>query len=192
MCIRVVDVFQCCRITDCDAPRQARERIGERIGARPAHPLEDRRQMPWVAGADEPEAAIFGRTENQIMTAEEPESLGDVGSSERRDVAPDENRRARGAGGECATHPVAEIPPTLADNLHPGPPMTGAATGAIRGHRNSQAPAAVPAETAQEPRDHKPLEAHRRDIADLAGEPSLAAPERWCPHEQNEGAAHQP
>jgi hypothetical protein len=70
--------------------------------------------------------------------------------------------------------------------------MTGATAGLVGRHRNSQTPASVLRETAQEQRDHRPLEAKRCDIADIAGEPPLTGPELWRPDEQNEGAVRHP
>ena len=111
---------------------------------------------------------------------------------ERRDVAPDEHHRCRGAVGKHATHADAEIARALPDRLYPAAPMTGAAAGLVGRHRDPQPPAPVLRETAQQQRDHRPLEAKRCDIADIARQPPLAGPELWRPHEQDESAPHQP
>ena len=42
-----------------------------------------------MAGADEPEAAILGRTENEVTAPEEAKSRRDMTGIERRDVGPD-------------------------------------------------------------------------------------------------------
>ena len=61
MGVSVVHIFQPIGITDPDPPGQTGERVGESIGARPPHPLEQGRQAPRVTGADEPETAILER-----------------------------------------------------------------------------------------------------------------------------------
>jgi hypothetical protein len=145
-----------------------------------------------VAGADQPEPAIFGRTENEIVAAEEAESLGDVTGIQRRDVGTDENCRPRGTVGERAAHAGSEVALPLADSLDPNAPMTGTMAGLIRRHRNPQPPTPVFGEAAQQERDHRALEAQRREIADLPREAALAAPEKRRSHEQNDGVPHQP
>src|SRR5215510_516155 len=138
------------------------------MGAGPAHPFERKRHLPRVARPDEPEPAILGRTENQIVAAEEAEGLGDVTGTQRRDVGPDENCRTRGTGGERAAHADAEITLPLPDRLDPSAPMTDTMAGLVRRHRDPQPPTPVPGEAAQQERDHRALEAQRREIADLA------------------------
>jgi hypothetical protein len=59
-------------------------------------------------------------------------------------------------------------------------------TGAVRGDGKAQPPPAVAAETAQQPRQHQPLEAERRDRADIARQPPLAGPEPRRPDEQHQ------
>jgi hypothetical protein len=145
-----------------------------------------------VAGADKPEPAIFGRTENQIVAAEKAESLGDTTGIQRRDVGPDENCRTRRTGGKRATHADPEIALPLADSLDPNAPMTGAMAGLVRRHRDPQPPTPILAEAAQQEGNHRALEAQRRKIADLAREAALAAPEKRRSHEQNDSAPHQP
>jgi len=189
--VRVVDIFKRRGIADLDPPRQAGERVGERKGAGPAHPAEDGRQMPRVTRANEPKSAILGRAENQIVLAENAESFGDVTGTQRRNIRPDEDCRARRTGRERALHAGPEVALALSDRLDPLAPMTGVLTGPVRRYRDPQTPAAVPRQAAQQPRDHHPLEPHRPDIADLPSEAALTAAELRRPHEQNESAAHQ-
>ena len=87
---------------------------------------------------------------------------------------------------------IPRSPCALPDRLYPAAPMTGATAVLVGRHRDPQTPAPVLRETAQQQRDHRPLEMHRRDIADLAREPALAAAEQRRPDEQNESAPHQP
>jgi hypothetical protein len=110
----------------------------------------------------------------------------------RRDVGPDKHRWTRGAGFERPAHADPEIARALPDRLYPAAPMTGAKAGIVGCHREPQTPAPVLGETAQEQRDHRPLEAKRCDIADIAREPPLTGPELWRPNEQNEGAVRHP
>jgi hypothetical protein len=70
--------------------------------------------------------------------------------------------------------------------------MTGAAAGLVWRHRDPQTPTPIVGQTAQQQRDHHPLETKRCDVADIARDPPLAGPEPWGPEEQNEGAVHQP
>src|ERR1700720_125927 len=133
MDVPVVHVFQPRGIADLDAPRQAGERVGEGIGARPPHLLEQRRQSPRGTGADEPEPAIGGRTEYEVMAPEEAESCGGMTGNERRDVGPDEHHLSGPAGFERPAHsdPVIALP--LPDSLDPGAPSMGAAAGLVGG-----------------------------------------------------------
>src|SRR5271156_6594580 len=111
---------------------------------------------------------------------------------ERRDVGPDEHYGTRRAGFERPAHADPEIPFSLPDRLCPAAPMTGATAVLVGRHRDPQTPAPVLPETAQQQSDHRPLETHRCDIADLAREPPLAAAEQRRPDEQNESTPHQP
>ena len=54
-----------------------------------------------------------------------------------------------------------------------------------RGHREAQMPAPVAAEATQQQGEHRPLEAHRRKVTDIAGEAALADAEPRCAHEQD-------
>jgi hypothetical protein len=55
--------------------------------------------------------------------------------------------------------------------------------GLVRRHRDPQPPTPVPAEAAQQEGNHRALEAQRCEIADLARETALAAPEKRRSHE---------
>jgi hypothetical protein len=192
MGVPVVHVFQPRGIADLDAPRQAGERVGEGIGARPPHPLEQRWQSPRVTGADEPEPAIGGRTEYEVMAPEEAESCGGMTGIERRDVGPDKHHQTWGAGFKRPAHADPEIARALPDRFYPAAPMTGASAGLVGRYRDPQAPAPVLRKTAQQQGDHRPLEAKRRNIADVAREPPFASSEQRHPHEQDQRASHQP
>jgi hypothetical protein len=111
---------------------------------------------------------------------------------ERWDVGPDEHHRPERAGFERAAHSDPEITPPLPDSLDPAAPNVGGAVGAVRRHRDPQAPAPVLRETAQQQGDHGPLEAKRCNVADIAGQPPLASPEEWRPNKQDKRAPHQP
>jgi hypothetical protein len=145
-----------------------------------------------MTGADKPEPAILSWTEHEVMAPEEVESYGDMTDIERRDVGPDEHCRTAGAGFECPAHADPEIAFALPDRLCPAAPMTGATAVLVWRYRDPQTPAPVLPETAQQQSDHRPLEMHRRGIADLAREAAFAAAEQRCPDEQNESAPHQP
>src|SRR5947209_778959 len=112
--------------------------------------------------------------------------------SERRNVGTDEHYGTWGAGFERPAHADPEIAFALPDRLCPAAPMTGATAVLVWRHRDPQTPAPVIPETAQQQSDHRPLEMHRRDIADLAREAAFAAAEQRRPDEQNESAPHQP
>ena len=191
MGVPVVHVFQPRGIADLDAPRQAGERVGEGIGARPPHLLEQRWQSPRVTGADEPEPAIGGRTEYEVMAPEEAESCGGMTGIERRDVGPDEHHWTGPAGFERPAHADPEIALPLPHSLDPGAPSMGASAGLVGRYRDPQAPAPVLRKTAQQQGDHRPLEAKRRNIADIAREPPFASSEQRHPHEQDQRASHQ-
>jgi hypothetical protein len=148
--------------------------------------------MSWVTRADKPEPAILGGSKDHVVLAKEAEGLGDVMKVERRDIAPDENSRRRGAVGDRATHPDREIACALSDRLYSATPMTGAAARLVGRHRDPQSPAPVLRETAEQQRDHRPLEAKRCDIADIARETPLAAAEQRRADEQDKSAPHQP
>jgi hypothetical protein len=105
------------------------------------------------------------------------EGCGDVTGIKRRNIGSDEQHWTRGAGFERAAHSDPEIARALSDRLYHPAPMTGAAAGLVRRHRDPQAPAPIRCETAQQQRDHCPLETKRRDIADLAREAAFAAAE---------------
>jgi hypothetical protein len=145
-----------------------------------------------VTGADEPEPAILGRTEHEVVAPEEVEGYGDMAGIERRDVGPDKHHRTRRAGFERPAHADPQIARALPDRLGPAAPMTGATAVLVGRHRDPQTPAPVLRETAQQERDHRPLEAKRRDITDIAREAAFAAAEQRRPDEQNESAPHQP
>jgi len=130
-----------------------------------------------MTGADKPKPTVFGRAEDEIVGAEQMERRGDMAGTERRDIGPDEYRRTRRAGLECAAHADTEIPAALAYGFDPVAPMSGTMASLVRGHGDPQMPAPVRSETAEQQRDHQPLEAHRRDIADFAREPALARPQ---------------
>src|SRR5215469_1254203 len=114
MRVGIVDVFEALGETDGHPPRQAGERVGERMRARPPNSVEQPRQMPRVTGADQPEAAVLGRAEGEVMAAEQAEGRPDVTRGESRDVGANEHRRARRAGAERAAHAHPEIAASLA------------------------------------------------------------------------------
>jgi hypothetical protein len=130
-----------------------------------------------VTGADEPEPAILGRSEYEVTAPEEVESRGGMPGIERRDVGADEDHRTGLAGLERPAHADTEITRALPDRLYPAAPMTGATVGLVWCHHDPQTPAPVLGQTAQQQRDHRPLEAKRCDIADIPREPPLASPE---------------
>src|ERR1700686_567527 len=114
--------------------------------------------MSWVTRADKPEPTILGGSKDHVVLAKEAKSLGDVMGVERRDVAPDENSRCRGAVGKRATHPDTEIARPLSGGFDPLAPEASPTARTIGRHRDPQTPAPVLRETAQEQRDHGPLE----------------------------------
>jgi hypothetical protein len=70
--------------------------------------------------------------------------------------------------------------------------MIGAPAAFVRRHCDAQTPAPVLRETAQQQRDHCPLETKRCDIADIVREPPLAGPEQWHADEQYESTPRHP
>jgi hypothetical protein len=130
-----------------------------------------------VTGADKPEPAILSRSEYEVTAPEEVESRGGMPGIERRDVGPDEDHRTGPAGLERTAHSDPEIARALPDRLYPAVPTTGATVGLVWCHHDPQTPAPVLGQTAQQQRDHRPLEAKRCDIADIPREPPLASPE---------------
>jgi hypothetical protein len=145
-----------------------------------------------VTGADKPEPAILGGAEDEVMAPEEAESCGDMTGIERRDVGPDEHCRTAGAGFERPAHAGPEIAFALPDRLCSAAPMTGATAVLVWRYRDPQTPAPVLPETAQQQRDHRPLEAKRFYIADIAREAAFAAAEQRRADEQNESTPHHP
>src|SRR5205814_7978231 len=83
------------------------------MSAGPAHLPEERQQTRRAARADQPEPAIRGRPEDDIVTPEQMERRRDVIRGERRDVGADKHRRSRRAGGEGPLHALAEIAAAL-------------------------------------------------------------------------------
>jgi hypothetical protein len=189
----VVDVFKARGKADPDPGRQVAQYIGERVRPRPADRAEERRQARAAPRANEPEPAVLRRAEDEVVTTEEAECIGDMAGDQGRDVAADQHRRAGRAKGEGAAHAPAEIPLALRgdrDTLRPEP---GAAAGAVRRHREAKLPALVTAEPAHQQPQHRPLEAQRRGVADVARQAPLANAPRGSPHEQHEMAPnHRP
>ena len=132
ICLAIINVFEPASKADRDSSRQPAEGVGERIGSRPPHLLEERRQLPWMAGADEPKSAILGRSEDEVVAAEQAEGGGDVTRRERRDVAADQHHRAGCAGGQCAAHADTQIAAALADGLDAPTPMASMTARLIR------------------------------------------------------------
>jgi len=188
----VVDVGKSLGEADPDSLRQPGEGVGERVGARPPHLSEERRQLPWMAGADKPEPAILGRSEDKLVTAEQAEGGGDVTRRECGNVAADQHHRTGRAVGQSAAHADAQIAAALTDGFDASTPVPGMMARLIRGYYDPQPPPPVPGEPAQQKRDHQALEAHCRDIADFPREPPLTDPELRRTDEQHEMAAHQP
>src|SRR5271166_5963474 len=109
------------------------------MGARPPHPLEQGRQSPrMMTGPDQPEPAILGRPEHKIVAAEQAEGRGDMPGIERRDIGPDEHRRAWRAGFERSAHPDPKIALALSNSLDPSAPMTGTTAVLVRRHGDPQ------------------------------------------------------
>ena len=190
--VGIVDIFEPVGETDGSPPRQAGERVGERMRARPPDSVEQRRQMPRVAGADQPEAAVLGRAEGEVMASEQAEGRPDVTHGESRDVGANEHRRARRAGAERAAHAHPEIAAALTDSRDRRVPELCAMSGHVGRDSEAQAPAPVRREAAQQSRDHDALEAQCRDRANLPRQPALPGAELRRANEQHEGALHQP
>ncbi len=143
-------------------------------------------------GADQPEPAILGGTEDELIPTEQAERRTDMAGGQSGNIGTDEHYRARRASKQRPSHADPKIATALADSLGLPVPTPGTMASPVRGHRNAQMPAPVRGKPAQQPRDHQPLEAQRRDIADLSGEPSLADAESRRAHKQNQVAPHQP
>ncbi len=123
-----------------------------------------------MTGADEPKSAVFGRTEDDVVGAEQAKGRVGLARAESRDIGADEHHRAGRTGSERAVHALAEIAAALADNLDPVVPMPSAMAGLVRCYGDLQTPAPVSSETAQKQRDHQSLETHCRDIAYVSEE----------------------
>jgi hypothetical protein len=187
----IVDIFKSVDKADPYALGEPGERVGEGIRSRPSDLIEERGQLSRMAGADQPEAAVFGGAEDEIVSAEEAEGGPHLAGAQRRDVGTHEHHRAR-PGAHGSPHARAEIAAALTGGLDAAMPEASPPAGDVRRHGDLQSPASVFREPAQQPRNHQPLKAQRRDIADVAREPTLAAPEKRRSDEQNETAAHQP
>jgi hypothetical protein len=145
-----------------------------------------------MTGADEPKSAVYGRTEDNVMGAEQAKGSIDLARAERWDIGPNEHHGAGRTGSKRPVHPQTEIAAALAGNLDPVAPMPCTMARLVRGYGDPQTPAPVSGETAQKQRDHQPFETYRRDIAYLTREPALAGSENRRADKQNEVAAHQP
>ena len=75
----------------------------------------------------------------------------------------------------AAAHPNAEIAAALANGLDSAVPMPGAMASIVRRDGDAQMPPLIWGETAQQERDHRPLETQRRDVADVSREAALAS-----------------
>ena len=148
--------------------------------------------MPRVADAGQPEPAVLGRAEREVMAAEQAEGRPDMTDGESRDVGANEYRGARRAGAERAAHAHPEITAALTDRRDHEMPELRTMAGLVGRDGEPQAPAPVRREAAQQPRDHDALEAQRRDRANLPRQPALASAELRRANEQHEGALHQP
>jgi hypothetical protein len=186
----VIDILQGFDKADRDPAGKPGERVGERVRARPPHPLEQGRQARPAPGADEPEPAIGSRAKDQIVNAEQSERGGDAAGVECRDVAADEHRRTVCSLGKRTAHAPSEVAGALPEDFYPPPPMPGMTARPVRGYGDPQIPASIGRQAAQQQADHQALEPYRRDVADLAREPALAVPEGRRAHEQDELAAH--
>src|SRR5437868_5447655 len=111
-----IDILQRRGKADRDARRQIGQRVFEGVRAGPAHLSEERRQTRRAASADQPEPAIRGRPEDDIVTPEQMERRCDVLRGERRDVGADQYRGSRWAAAQGAMHALAEIAAALSPN----------------------------------------------------------------------------
>ena len=145
-----------------------------------------------MTGADEPKPAVFGRTEYNVMGAEQAKGGVDLTRAESRDIGADEYHKAGRTGSERAVHAPAEIAAALAGSLDPVAPMPRAMARLVRGYGDPQTPAPVSGEPAQKQRNHYPLETHCRDVANVSREAALADSERRRADKQNEVTTHQP
>src|SRR5205814_4166899 len=118
-----------------DAVRQIGQRVFEGMSAGPAHLPEERQQTRRAARADQPEPAIRGRPEDDIVVPEQMERRCDVTRAERRDVGADQYRGSRWAAAQGAMHALAEIAGALRDNRDAMRPEALAMSGAIRRDR---------------------------------------------------------
>jgi hypothetical protein len=118
----------------------------------------------------------------------------DVIRAERREIGAHQDRRSRRAAGEGALHARAKIAAALLDDwvtVRPEPPAMNCA---VRRHRDPQMPPPVAPKAAQQSRQHEPLEAQRREVADIPREAPLAAAIDGRSGEQDQmtPGAHQP
>ena len=166
----IVDILEPGGEADRDPPRQVAEHVGERMRARPAHLPEQRRQTRRAARADQPETAILGRAEHDIVPAEQAERIGDM--ARRR--APGCRRRSAppGPGGQRPSARRMRTPRSpppcgrIVDAARPQPRAMATLRSGVTARRRPPAPVARRAGAQQ--RRASPLEAQRRDIADVA------------------------
>src|SRR5580692_11851879 len=71
------------------------------------------RQRLKAACADQPETAVAGRTEHEIVAAEQAKGVRDVAGTQRRNIAADQYHRARRQQLERQRHALPEIAPPL-------------------------------------------------------------------------------
>src|SRR2546423_10018041 len=101
---------------------------------------EERKQTRRAARADQPEPAIRGRPEDDIVTPEQMERRCDVIRGERRDVGADQYRGSRWAAAQGAMHALAEIAAALSHNRNAVRPDPLAIARPVRRHRYPQMP----------------------------------------------------
>src|SRR5437773_82967 len=125
-----------------DAVRQIGQRVFEGMSAGPAHLPEERQQTRRAARADQPEPAIRGRPEDDIVTPEQMERRCDVTRGERRDVGADQYRGSRWAAAQGAMHALAEVAGALRGNRDAARPDPLAIARPVGRHCYPQTPSA--------------------------------------------------
>jgi hypothetical protein len=162
------------------------QRVGERMFGGPADLVDGGRRAAG-AEADQPVAAILGRAEHRIRSAQGAERRREVGTREVGDVAAHQHRAPMPP--ERAAHPDAKIAPPLPHAMNPARP----ARGAVVGRDGQLHPPARIAGKPQRAGQLGAVEAQRRHRPDPARQPPLHGAEPRGAREQDHHIApHQP
>ena len=169
---------------------QARQRVRQRVFARPAHIRERTPAAQGGGDAHQPVAAVLGRTEDGIVARQGAERHVHMARGQSGNVAADHDHRARRHGLDRPVHAAAQIAAALGDDIETAGPGAGPPRRLVGRYRDMGAPAPVPAEPAQRAREQAPVERQRRPATDLGRQPGLDPAQLGPARHHHEGAPH--